>query len=427
MKTDRVFRGVVVSLLTLGVLEGTGRADFACTTTVARKGDSALGEGTFFRFVGVSLNDSGLVAFTADRVRGGGPGVFAKPSVGTIGPIGVVARRGRGAPTGGTFAGPFSSPSVNASGTVAFTAGVTSAAGIVPGIFKGVPGALEAVALAGDPAPVCGGQFASFGAPSLDRDGAVAFSATLSGSASPSGVFVAHADRSVLAVACADVKTVLDDGSTVDFDAFDDAVMSAAGSVAFIGSVATDAGGVEGYTDAVYRFDETSGRIDEIARVGDPVPDVAGSTFYKLFSPPAISAAGVGFRAFVTGAVYQGIFFQAPGAAVASVVVNGDPVPGSNGSRFRRFVPPSMNDAGDIATEADNLASSQRQEVIFVPAGGSPENVATDIEAAPVPEAGVVFKNFNRPALNNHRVVVFVASLSGGRASSVGIFLCERR
>jgi hypothetical protein len=421
------FIPLIVTSLTVCLGASTARADFTCATMVARKGESAVGEGAFVRFAGISLNDDGLVAFTADRVKAGGPGVFLKRSTGTTGPLQTLARRGQTAPGGGTFTGLFSSPSVNAGGTVAFAANVTNPTGAAAGIFKGVPGALATVVVAGDSVPVCGGQFDTFGAPSLDRNGAIAFRAGLSGGDSPSGVFVVHSDGSILTIACAEVETSLYGGATVEFDDFEDAVRSGAGDVAFIASVAGDDHDIETYTAGLYTFDERTGQIQEIARVGYPVPDVPESTFYAFFSPPAISDAGVSFRAFITGIVYQAIFFKPPGSAVASVIRAGDPVPGSTGVRFKRFRPPSMNDAGDIAVHADNLAAPPRHEVVFVPRGGSPENVAVDSQAAPVPEFGVVFKSFQAPALNNHDAVIFRATLSGSRRSGNGIFLCERR
>src|SRR5262245_50767002 len=256
-------------LALLGVVN-VAEAGFTCDRLLARKGDPAAGEGTFSRFAGVAINNAGLVAISVDRVKGGGPGIFVG-SVTGAGPLAVLARRGQPAPGGGSFAQPFSTPSVNAAGTIAFAARLRSGPGA--GLFTGVPGSLAPVVYQGDPAPTCGGQFAGFGAPSLDGDGDVVFSATLAGGPSPAGIFVARAAGAVMAIACAEVDTPLAGGATVEFDEFGTAVQNDAGSVAFIASAASAMGYYSSYTDGVYRFDESSGTIALIARLGHPGPD----------------------------------------------------------------------------------------------------------------------------------------------------------
>jgi len=204
-------------------------------------------------------------------------------------------------------------------------------------------------------------------------------------------------------------------------------VQNDAGSVAFIASAASAMGYYSSYTDGVYRFDASSGTIALIARLGDPVPDLPGSTFYKLFDPPAIDpSSAVIFHAWITGVTYQGIFRAPPATPVTSLVLRGDPVPEGGGVLFKRFVAPATNVAGTLGFRADNLSGLPRHEVVVLRNGTAPETVAFAGDPAPVPGGGVVFTNFKSPALNDNDVVVFPATLSGSGAANAGVIACQR-
>jgi hypothetical protein len=130
------------------------------------------------------LNRGGATAFVAD-VSGGtaSQGLF----VTSKGVTSAVAVQGSPAPGGGTFSA-FHDPSMNASGAIAFVADV-SGGRFTQGVFLAHNGTISALAVQGSLAP--GGEtFVAFGAPSLNKGGAVAFVAELTGGTAAQGMFL---------------------------------------------------------------------------------------------------------------------------------------------------------------------------------------------------------------------------------------------
>ncbi len=104
-------------------------------------------------------------------------GIFTGTSVA----VQAVAVDGGAAPGGGTYGTTFSlNPAINGAGQVAFRADVVSVSAS-RGVFAGVAGAVQAVALDGTTAPG-GGLFDNLFNPMLNGSGHVAFLATLTGS-----------------------------------------------------------------------------------------------------------------------------------------------------------------------------------------------------------------------------------------------------
>jgi hypothetical protein len=165
--------------------------------TVAVEGAAAPAGGNYFAFAmgnPAVLNGAGRVAFTVGLSGGSsGSGVFA----GLPGSLQTVALQGNPAPSGGNY-GEFISPTINGTGQVAFTAALSGGSS-TKGVFAGLPGALQTVALQGNPAPA-GGNYGNPFSVVLNGSGQVAFYSTLTGGSSGLGMFVG-APGSVQAVA----------------------------------------------------------------------------------------------------------------------------------------------------------------------------------------------------------------------------------
>jgi hypothetical protein len=143
----------------------------------AVQGQSAPGGGTYNTFSLPAINSSGQVVFSAGLTGGSsGSGLFSTPSAFFV-PNMAIALAGDPAPGGGTFAG-FHSPVLNNAGQLAFTADTSFSGRPAQGLFTGLPGGLQAVALSGTPAPA-GGTFDRFNSPVLNSSGQVAFTAFL--------------------------------------------------------------------------------------------------------------------------------------------------------------------------------------------------------------------------------------------------------
>jgi hypothetical protein len=145
-------------------------------------GDAAPGGGTFDQIGPGSMNGAGQVVFQAIVTSPGRSGIFSWSG----GSTSSVAQTGDAAPGGGTFV--FDAlnfdfaPSVNASGSVAFGAGLSTGG---EGVFLFGDGAITTVARPGDPAPG-GGSFTNAYTASLNDPGQVVFVAT---TPSVTGVF----------------------------------------------------------------------------------------------------------------------------------------------------------------------------------------------------------------------------------------------
>jgi hypothetical protein len=132
---------------------------------LARSGDPAPGTAAGVSYVLFSspvINSTGRVAFSA-TARAGTSGTAPRGVwVGTPGNVALLARVGNAAPStpaGVTFSVINSSPRLNAAGQTLFQ-GILSGSGVTAsndsGIWKGVPGAVAKVYREGDPAPGAG-------------------------------------------------------------------------------------------------------------------------------------------------------------------------------------------------------------------------------------------------------------------------------
>jgi hypothetical protein len=315
------------------VLNGTGQMAYLASLTggstpsglfvgapgaiqaAALPGTAAPAGGNYSGFYNerLALNESGQVAFRATLTGGASTdGLF----VGAAGAVQAAALQGTAAPAGGNYAGStngFSNPSVNASGQVAFFASLTGGSSL-SGIFVGAPGAIQAAALNGAPAPA-GGNYGGLSVPVLNRFGQVAFIGGLTGGSSSSGVFVG-APGAIQAVALA--GTAAPGGGT--YFAFRDPALNGSGQVAY--SATLNGGGSSGV------FVGAPGSVQAVALTGSAAP---GGVTFGGFTNVSLNGSGrVAFYASLTGAGVTaandaGVYAGSVGAFV-KVVREGDQV-----------------------------------------------------------------------------------------------------
>ena len=307
---------------------------------------------------------------------------------------------------GGTFAA-FGGLSTNASGAIGFAAQVSGGTSS-QGVFVTSKGVTSAAAVQGGSAPgTGGGTFASFGVPSLNKGGAIAFVADVSGGSASQGLFVTS--NGVLSAVAVQGSPAPGGGT---FSAFHDPSMNASGDVAFVAEVS---GGR--FTQGV--FVASNGAISSVAVQGSAAP--AGGT-YVAFGAPSLNRAGaVAFVAELTGGTAaQGMFLTSKGVTSA-VALQGDTAPGTGGGTYTGFGRPSLNDHGVIAFGA-NTAGGTAAQGVFVASSGAISAVEVQGSAAP---GGGTFTAFSSPSLNKSGAMAFAADVSGGAAAQ-GIFLVSK-
>ncbi len=156
--------------------------------------------GIFVTFFGQqNINEAGQVAFIAISSSMGRAGIFlGRPDVASQ----KVVAQGDQGPAGSTFSLLPSTMSFNDNGEVGFMATLSgsSTGGVFVGRISGVP---EVVALNGDPAPAGGfySGFAALGDVLINNRGDLAFRSDLSGGSSNSGYFLRRSGGAVQAVA----------------------------------------------------------------------------------------------------------------------------------------------------------------------------------------------------------------------------------
>jgi len=339
------------------------------TRLAARVGDPVPGGGTIRGFsVPLSLNAVGLVAFSASLAPAGS-GVLLASKTGLT----TIARDGAPAPGGGAFA-QIGSPSLNDAGQIAFQA-LLSTGGI--GLFLFTDGEMRLVARTGDPVPG-GGVFAFLGSPSLNASGQIAFRGGGSAGGAAGGIFLWSEGT---------VSEVMRDGMpSPEGDLFASSfspMVNAPAQVAFVARLRDQYGGVYLFSEgtisrlaangdpvsrdprflyaapveginssgkvlvAASMFPGGNGLFDEasnaIARTGDPAP---GGGLFEFFFGSSINDGGqVAFVAGLTNG--HGVFVASKGS-VSEIIRSGDPVPGG-GVFFGSSDWPSTNDAGQVA------------------------------------------------------------------------------
>ena len=269
--------------------EGIFLARASAITKLAAVGDAVpSGEriAGFGERPAVALNEAGDAAFAATLTGGKATsGVF----VAHEGKIAAVTLSGAAAPgiAGATLA-QFESPALNDAGEVAFLATTRRGREAGEAIYLRRRGQLVRLAGSGDAAPG-GGVFSSFGNPTLNNKGEIAFAAIVDQGPVLGGIFMAGGS---------DIRLALGVGSASPsggiFARFSERLeLNDAGTIAL--SAVLRNGGPD---SAVFVIENDTPRA--VAAIGEPAP--GGGSFAAFASWPALSQAGsVAFIASVDG------------------------------------------------------------------------------------------------------------------------------
>ena len=279
-----------------GYFHGSGGA----LTQIVREGQASPdSNGTYSSFDTFAFNDSGQAAFRGILIGTSGGnsdnlGVFRSDG-GTLTQIG---REGQPAPdSNGTFSGITADISLNDSGQVAFKgllSGTSGGSGNGQGIFLGSGGALTQVVREEQAAPDSNGTISSIDSPSLNASGQVAFQGFLTGTSGgfsdDTGIFLGSGGALTRIVREGD--SAPDSNGAFGFTA--PPVLNDAGQVAFRGGLSGTSGGS---SDQNGIFLSSGGTVIQVARGGEAAPD--GNGTIRFFEDPTLNATGqVAFTSF---------------------------------------------------------------------------------------------------------------------------------
>jgi hypothetical protein len=174
-------------------------------------------------------------------------------------------------------------------------------------------------------------------------------------------------------------------------------------------------------------FRARDGDVSAVVRVGDPAPLDGGPAFVDLIGEPGLNQMGaIAFQGQV-GGKGRGLFV-ADANGLRKVVLRGDPAPGFPGTQFESVGVPEINDAGAVAfrgttANRDPLTGlSTKEEGIFLAdASGIHALVYLD-DPSPV---GIPYFTLRDPLVTDAPNVVFRAPLGATEADSSAIIVSD--
>lgn len=396
------------------VPSGSGSAQTFEHMALALSSDTAPGTGGGTYSMGGfilarSTNASGDVAFWADVTDGTTTsGVFIASATTQK----AVALAGDTAPgTGGGTYVSFGIPWMNASGDVAFPADVTGGTAD-KGIFVVASGGTQrAAAVVGDAAPGTGGgtysSFENYGRISMNASGDVAFYAGVTGGTGGQGIFRVTSGGVHSAVAVTGGTAPGTGGDTYfGFSSTDQVLIDDSGEVAFIASVN---GGYYGL------FVPSGGTHSVVVRSGETAPGTGGGVYLYLFSDFSVNPSGdVAFGAHVSGGSAMYGIWVASGGTTTPVAVAGDTAPGTGGGIYTGLSTPAMNDSGDVVFRA-SVSGGSALNGVFLTSDGRTTAVALAGQEAP-DTAGGTYAMLGCSWINAGGDVAFFSGMQGGLA-----------
>ena len=214
---------------------GIYRSSGGALTAIALQGQSATGAGagTFSDFSHLEMNNAGQTAFEANITGGSSSSGIYRSSGGALTAIALQGQSAPGAGAG-TFAG-LGTPSLNDAGLIVFSAGINGDAS-GGAIYRNSSGnTLTVFALQGQSAPGTGtGTFSLFGTQQvLNEAGLIAFSAGISGGTSTQGLYRSSSSTSNTLIPIALRGQSATGAGTGTFSALSIPVMNDAGQLAF--------------------------------------------------------------------------------------------------------------------------------------------------------------------------------------------------
>ncbi len=291
--------------------------------------------------------------------------------------------------------------------------------------------------LTGEAAPQAGGAtFADFGAPAIDRDGRVAFFATLTGpgvgSDNDRGLWAPDGDN-VLTLVAREGQTAPGPGGARFNTFISDAPAFGRGGVAFQASLTGGDATFFNNRGPWVRNPGTGLRL--LARRDRPAPgldDGSGNTRFGSLSEPAINRDGAAaFHATLVGSDTSGstnaaVWLAQPAQPPQAIAREGDPVPDLGAVTYQALGDPVIGDV-DAAFRAELGGVPPNQAVAIARRDVPNENLRVAVRAGqPAPGVdGGVFLGLFSPSLDG-AAQAFTAQVSGpgvGEANNTGIWI----
>lgn len=270
------------------------------------------------------------------------------------------------------------------------------------------------VALSDEQAPgeAAGVNFGSFDDPVLNASGTIAFIASNRIYSGGSGTLSQVARRGDQAPGAA---------ASASFNTFDDLVLNASGQTAFRAELT--GAGVSTVNNAGI-FSEGSGVLSLVAREGEQAPGAAaGVNFGGTFGSPALNASGrTAFVALLAGAGVDGTnntgIYSEESGVLTEVARVGAQAPGAAaGVNFSSFFLSIVQNASGRTAFVANLTgagvTATNNAGIYSDGLGTLSQVAREGDQAPGAAAGVNFSSLSVPRLNASGQIAFNASLTG--------------
>jgi hypothetical protein len=340
-----------------------------------------------------SINASGDVAFSGQLLNAFDSGIYMTSGNNLI----QVMTPGQTAPDGGVFTSGFA-PVLNDVGQVVLDAREQAVNNTVV-LFSNSQ--LTRVAGPGDPVDQPARFTFPFTSGGINDVGTVLFQdVTFPGG---DGLFTGSSSKGGASVKPVAVENeVLPDGGSL-FEFFENVAINDKNQVVF---------DTRGFADSNDLILESGGKLTTIARGsisnGGPAPD--GGTFFNFGSASINNLAQVAFAGSTIGGAGQGLYLYSQGEVT---VLIDDFTPGPSGASLGTFSSPSLNDNGDVAFFDQPFP--QPNAILFL-SGGNLTVIAKD--GGPAPGGGNVSLPFPDPSfgpsVNVQGQVVFSADLSTG-------------
>ncbi len=384
-------------------------------TTNGPTADASPAGGTYAGLEsGPAVDAAGGVAFRV-RVAGGysSEAIIYRPGTGPAQGVFV----GEGSPTDGFFAGaPFSTPRLNDRGDVVFRGYVANGPSSV-GLFKASTTGLEALVRSGDPSPLGNSPFVDFpGDPSLNAGGTIAFTATVLDKGR--GIFLIDRDGLLPLVRVGDAAPGPDGAVFASFGGSPS--LSDAGDVAFRASIRyRNADGKDVTLEGLFLATGTSIRL--LASAGQASP--TGPPFLQMRDPLITAVPSLVFAAPVgtDAAEFTGVF-AADGARVQTLVSERQ-ILGAGITIDEISSAPAADAKGDIAFLASRRGpAGSLGPAILRRVGLALEVLLARGDTGPT---GGVVKSLSQPTMNRTGHVAFRTSYQSGTGAGTGFLLAN--
>ena len=413
-------RSRIIPIIFSSLLLGSTTTDADGTyDIIARHGDQAPGApigAVFNGFLRPTLNNAGQVAYLGFLEVGPG-GVTTSDDTGIWRNSFLVVREGNVA--GGTT-GVFSSigsPILNDAGQVShFSVLVSGIGGVTSDSNVGLWRDNTLIAREGNPAGGTSGVFSTFGSPTFNAAGELAYVAALRQGV---GGVTTDNDGGIWR----NSSLIEREGSAAAgvsggvFQGLFDLTINASGQVTYVGLLQTGTGGVTGDDNTgIWRGNSTL-----VAREGATAPGTTG--VYSTFGAPVINddnqvAFWASLRSGIGGVTTDnnaGIWRD-----TTRIAREGSTAGGTSGALFSGFGIPILNNVGQVAyfgvLRDGNGVSSNNDAGLWL---GSTLIAREGFQAGDAPEGALFMGGFSSPALNNGGQVLFSNDLVVGQGGVV--------